>query len=70
MNGTPKALKISIGFFGRTNVGKSSIINLITNQGVSIVSEIPGTTTDMVSKSMELPPVGPVNLIDKFILSI
>ena len=64
MNGTPKALKISIGFFGRTNVGKSSIINLITNQGVSIVSEIPGTTTDMVSKSMELPPVGPVNLID------
>lgn len=64
MNGTPKALKINIGFFGRTNVGKSSIINLITNQGVSIVSEIPGTTTDTVSKSMEIPPVGPVNLID------
>jgi small GTP-binding protein len=56
--------RLHICFYGRTNVGKSSIINLITSQSVSIVSEIPGTTTDKVSKAMELKNVGPVLLVD------
>jgi [FeFe] hydrogenase H-cluster maturation GTPase HydF len=59
-----KALTIHIGIFGKTNVGKSSLINFITNQNVSIVSNLPGTTTDAVSKQMELNPLGPITLID------
>lgn len=64
LNSTPSSERIHIGFFGRTNVGKSSLINAITNQQISVVSEIKGTTTDPVKKSMELLPLGPVVLID------
>lgn len=59
-----KSMRLHIGIFGRTNVGKSSILNRITSQDVSIVSEIAGTTTDVVEKSMELLPVGPVTFLD------
>jgi [FeFe] hydrogenase H-cluster maturation GTPase HydF len=59
-----KALTVQIGIFGRTNVGKSSLMNFITNQKVSIVSEIAGTTTDVVWKQMELNPLGPITLFD------
>jgi small GTP-binding protein len=61
---TAKSERIHICFFGRTNVGKSSIINLISGQDISIVSSIAGTTTDSVEKAMELAPIGPVVLID------
>ncbi len=61
---TPKSFRLHIGFFGRRNVGKSSLLNAITNQQVSIVSEIAGTTTDPVEKPMELLPLGPVLFID------
>lgn len=64
LNSTPSSERIHIGFFGRTNAGKSSLINAITEQRVSLVSEIRGTTTDPVKKSMELLPLGPVVLID------
>ncbi|MBQ5997862.1 MAG: 50S ribosome-binding GTPase, partial [Treponema sp.] len=56
--------RITISFFGRTNTGKSSLINALTNQDVSIVSDIQGTTTDPVKKVMELLPIGPVTIID------
>ncbi len=59
-----KSMRLHIGVFGRTNVGKSSLLNKITNQEVSIVSDIAGTTTDVVEKSMELLPVGPVAFLD------
>lgn len=61
---TLKSMRLHIGLFGKTNVGKSSLLNRITNQEVSIVSDIAGTTTDIVEKSMELLPVGPVNFLD------
>jgi len=64
MNNTPKSLRLHIGIFGRTNVGKSSFLNLIAGQDVSITSEIPGTTTDVVEKTMELLPLGPVVFLD------
>lgn len=64
METTPKSLRLHIALFGRTNVGKSSFLNLIAGQEVSIVSEQPGTTTDVVEKTMELPPIGPVVFID------
>ena len=64
MNETPKALRLHIGIFGRTNTGKSSFVNLITGQSISIVSPVAGTTTDVVRKSMELLPVGPVTFLD------
>lgn len=64
MQNTPKGMKIHIGIFGKRNVGKSSIINVLTSQDVSIVSEIAGTTTDPVEKSMELLPLGPVVFVD------
>jgi len=64
MNNTPTANRIHIGLFGRRNAGKSSILNAITNQNLSIVSDVAGTTTDPVSKAMELQPLGPVVLID------
>ncbi len=64
MEKTPKGLRIHISFFGRRNVGKSSLINAIVGQDVSIVSTVPGTTTDPVEKTMELLPLGPVVLID------
>ncbi|MDR1784630.1 MAG: [FeFe] hydrogenase H-cluster maturation GTPase HydF [Endomicrobium sp.] len=59
-----KALTIQIGIFGRTNVGKSSLMNFITNQDASIISEVAGTTTDVVHKQMELNPLGPITLFD------
>ncbi|MDR1941765.1 MAG: [FeFe] hydrogenase H-cluster maturation GTPase HydF [Endomicrobium sp.] len=59
-----KALTVQIGIFGRTNVGKSSLMNFITIQNTSIVSEIAGTTTDVVFKQMELNPLGPITLFD------
>ncbi len=59
-----KSMRLQIGVFGRTNVGKSSFLNRVTNQEISIVSEIAGTTTDVVEKSMELLPVGPVTFLD------
>ena len=61
---TLKSMRLHIGIFGKTNVGKSSLLNKITNQEISIVSEIEGTTTDVVEKSMELHPIGPVNFLD------
>lgn len=59
-----KSFRLHIGVFGKTNVGKSSLLNKITNQEISIVSEIAGTTTDVVEKSMELLPIGPVTFLD------
>ncbi len=64
MEKAPKSMRLHIGIFGRRNVGKSSLINAITNQSISIVSEVAGTTTDAVEKSMEMLPLGPVTLID------
>lgn len=61
---TPKGMRMTIGLFGRRNVGKSSVLNAITNQQTSIVSAIAGTTTDPVEKPMELLPLGPVLFID------
>ncbi len=61
---TLKSMRLHIGVFGRTNVGKSSLLNRITNQEISIVSDVAGTTTDVVEKSMELLPVGPVTFLD------
>ncbi len=64
MNDPPTGLRIQIGVFGRANVGKSSLVNWIADQSVSIVSPVPGTTTDVVAKPMELLPLGPVTLLD------
>lgn len=64
MDRTPKGLRLHIGLFGRRNVGKSSLLNAITRQQVSIVSDVAGTTTDPVEKPMELLPLGPVLFID------
>ncbi len=61
---TTKGNRLHIGFFGKRNVGKSSIVNKITGQDISIVSSNAGTTTDVNQKSMELLPVGPVVLMD------
>ena len=61
---TSKGFRLHIGFFGRRNVGKSSLLNAITKQTVSIVSDVPGTTTDPVEKPMELEPIGPVLFLD------
>lgn len=64
MNSTPSANRIHIGFFGRRNAGKSSVVNAVTGQELSVVSDVMGTTTDPVSKAMELLPMGPVLIID------
>lgn len=64
MNDTPSSERLHIGIFGRRNAGKSSIINAITGQNLAVVSDVKGTTTDPVLKSMELLPLGPVVLID------
>src|SRR5512147_1116067 len=64
MKDTPRGMRLHIGIFGRRNVGKSSLLNALTRQQVSIVSDVPGTTTDPVEKPMELLPLGPVLFID------
>jgi len=64
MNSTPAASRVHIGFFGRRNAGKSSVVNAVTGQNLSVVSDVRGTTTDPVQKSMELLPLGPVVIID------
>ena len=64
LNSTPSAERLHIGIFGKRNAGKSSLINAITGQSLAIVSDIKGTTTDPVSKAMELLPLGPVVIID------
>lgn len=64
LNSVPTANRVHIGIFGKRNAGKSSIINAITNQNIAIVSEVLGTTTDPVYKSMEILPLGPVVVID------
>ena len=64
MEQTPKANRVHIGFFGRCNAGKSTLINMLADQPVSLVSEVAGTTTDPVSKSMEILPLGPVVITD------
>ena len=57
LNDTPSAERVHIGFFGRRNAGKSSVVNAVTNQELSVVSNVKGTTTDPVMKSMELLPM-------------
>lgn len=64
LNQTPSANRVHISFFGRRNAGKSSLVNAVTDQSLSIVSDVKGTTTDPVSKAMELLPLGPVVIID------
>ena len=60
MQTAPKSLRLHLGIFGRTNVGKSSFLNLVAGQDTSIISTVPGTITDVVEKTMELLPLGPV----------
>ncbi len=64
MEKTPKGLRLQIGLFGRTNVGKSSFLNMVAGQDVAVTSPVPGTTTDVVEKVMELLPIGPVVFLD------
>ncbi|MDR0456855.1 MAG: [FeFe] hydrogenase H-cluster maturation GTPase HydF, partial [Treponema sp.] len=64
LNDTPSANRIHIGFFGRRNAGKSSLVNAVTGQDMAVVSDVKGTTTDPVYKAMELLPLGPVMIID------
>jgi [FeFe] hydrogenase H-cluster maturation GTPase HydF len=64
MNNTPQSLRLQIGFFGRVNVGKSSLLNYITGQDAAMTSSVAGTTTDVVEQAMELLPLGPVLFLD------
>ncbi len=64
MQKTPRSNRLQIAILGRRNAGKSSLINALTNQDIALVSDVPGTTADPVYKAMEIPPVGPVTLID------
>lgn len=64
MNQTPASERVHIGFFGRRNAGKSSVMNAVTGQDLAVVSDVRGTTTDPVYKSMELLPLGPVVMMD------
>ncbi len=64
LNSTPASDRVHIGFFGRRNAGKSSVVNAVTGQNLAIVSDVKGTTTDPVYKAMELLPLGPVMIID------
>ena len=61
---TPKSMRIAVGIFGRRNVGKSSIMNMLSNQSASIVSDVAGTTTDTVQKSIEIHGLGAATLFD------
>lgn len=64
LNDTVSAERLHIGFFGLRNAGKSSLVNAVTGQSLSVVSEVKGTTTDPVRKAMEILPLGPVVIID------
>ena len=64
LNAQPSGERVHIGFFGLRNAGKSSVVNRVTGQTLSIVSDVKGTTTDPVQKAMELLPIGPVVIID------
>ena len=64
MNQTPMSERVHIGFFGKRNAGKSSVMNAVTGQDIAVVSDVMGTTTDPVYKSMELLPLGPVVMMD------
>ena len=64
LNNTPSGERLTIGFFGMRNAGKSSVVNAVTGQELSVVSDVKGTTTDPVKKAMELLPIGPVVIID------
>ena len=64
LHATPSGERVHIAFFGRRNAGKSSLVNAFTGQSLAIVSDVKGTTTDPVSKAMELLPLGPVQIID------
>ena len=64
LNATPSSERVHIGFFGKRNAGKSSVVNAVTGQELAVVSDVKGTTTDPVSKAMELLPIGPVVIID------
>jgi [FeFe] hydrogenase H-cluster maturation GTPase HydF len=64
MEQTPKSMRLQLGLFGRTNVGKSSFLNYVAKQDIAVTSPVPGTTTDIVEKAMELSPVGPVVFLD------
>ena len=64
LNDTPSGERVHIGFFGRRNAGKSSLVNAVTGQDLAVVSEVKGTTTDPVYKAMELLPLGPVMIVD------
>ena len=64
LNDTPSGERLHIGFFGCRNAGKSSVVNAVTGQDIALVSDVAGTTTDPVSKAMELLPLGPVLIID------
>ena len=64
LNSTPSGERVHIGFFGRRNAGKSSVVNRVTGQDLSVISDVKGTTTDPVMKAMELLPMGPVQIID------
>ena len=64
LNATPSGERVHIGFFGKRNAGQSSIVNAVTGQELAVVSDVKGTTTDPVTKAMELLPIGPVVIID------
>ena len=64
MNQTPQSLRLQVGFFGRVNTGKSSLLNYVTGQDAALASPVPGTTTDVVEQAMELLPLGPVLFLD------
>jgi len=64
LSSVPSSERIHIGFFGMRNAGKSSLVNAVTGQMISVVSDVKGTTTDPVKKAMELLPLGPVVIID------
>ena len=64
LNDTPSSQRVHIGFFGKRNAGKSSVVNAVTGQDLAVVSAVKGTTTDPVYKAMELLPMGPVMIID------
>ena len=64
LNDAPSSERVHIGFFGCTNSGKSSLVNALTNQSVAVVSDVRGTTTDVIRKSMEILPIGPCVIVD------